>query len=153
MALKFDVRDEKKIRVIIDTDAACEADDPFAIAHALMSPKLMVKGITAAHFAEQGSVEKSLEEIKVVLKAMNKDVPAYLGEAGPMDKEGKELSEAVHFIIDEAKREDNHPLYILCQGAVTNVAVALRACPDIKDKITVIWIVTHGVGNVEAPFV
>ena len=86
MALKFDVRDEKKIRVIIDTDAACEADDPFAIAHALMSPKLMVKGITAAHFAEQGSVEKSLEEIKVVLKAMNKDVPAYLGEAGPMDK-------------------------------------------------------------------
>ena len=35
MALKFDVRDEKKIRVIVDTDAACEADDPFAIAHAL----------------------------------------------------------------------------------------------------------------------
>ena len=63
MALKFDVRDEKKIRVIVDTDAACEADDPFAIAHALMSPKLMVKGITAAHFAEQGYVEKSLEEI------------------------------------------------------------------------------------------
>ena len=59
MALKFDVRDEKKIRVIVDTDAACEADDPFAIAHALMSPKLMVKGITAVHFAEPGSAEKS----------------------------------------------------------------------------------------------
>ena len=79
MTLKFDVRDEKKIRVIVDTDAACEADDPFAIAHALMSPKLMVKGITAVHFVEPGSVEKSLEEIKVVLKTMNKDVPAYLG--------------------------------------------------------------------------
>ena len=25
------IPDEKKIRVIIDTDAACEADDPFAI--------------------------------------------------------------------------------------------------------------------------
>ena len=149
MALKFDVRDEKKIRVIVDTDAACEADDPFAIAHALMSPKLMVKGITAVHFAEPGSAEKSLEEIKVILKAMNKDVPAYLGEAGPMDKEQKELSEAVRFMIDEAKREDSHPLYILCQGAITNVAVAMRACPDIKDKITVIWIGTHGAGNVD----
>lgn len=31
-AFKFEVRDEKKIRVIVDTDAACEADDPFAIA-------------------------------------------------------------------------------------------------------------------------
>ena len=30
-AFKFEVRDEKKIRVIVDTDAACEADDPFAI--------------------------------------------------------------------------------------------------------------------------
>ena len=35
-AFKFEVRDEKKIRVIVDTDAACEADDPFAIAHALL---------------------------------------------------------------------------------------------------------------------
>ena len=32
-AFKFAVRDEKKISVIVDTDAACEADDPFAIAH------------------------------------------------------------------------------------------------------------------------
>ena len=41
MALKFDVRDEKKIRVIVDTDAACEADDPFAIAHSLMMDLLL----------------------------------------------------------------------------------------------------------------
>lgn len=153
MALKFDVREEKKIRVIVDTDAACEADDPFAIAHALMSPKLMVKGITAVHFAGPGSVEKSLEEIKVILKAMKKEAPAYMGEAGPLADEQKELSEAVRFIIDEAEREDAHPLYLLCQGAVTNVAAALRACPGIRDKITVIWIGTHGAGNVEAPFV
>ena len=42
--LLFDVPQYKKLRVIIDTDAACEVDDPFAIAQALMSPKLMVKG-------------------------------------------------------------------------------------------------------------
>ena len=39
------IPEEKKIRVIIDTDAACEADDPYAIVQSLLSPKLIVKGI------------------------------------------------------------------------------------------------------------
>ena len=30
------IPDEKKIRVIIDTDAACEADDPYAIVQDLI---------------------------------------------------------------------------------------------------------------------
>lgn len=62
--LSFDIPDYKKIRVIIDTDAACEADDPFAISHALMCRKLIVKGITAEHFVEEGSVQKSLAELE-----------------------------------------------------------------------------------------
>jgi len=68
----YRIPEEKKIRVIVDTDAACEADDPFAIAHALMSPKLIVKGITAVHFAEEGSAEKSLQEIRTILEAMDR---------------------------------------------------------------------------------
>ena len=43
MNIGFDIPEYKKIRVIIDTDAACEADDPFAIVQALLSPKLIVK--------------------------------------------------------------------------------------------------------------
>ena len=39
----FDIPEYKKIRVIIDTDAACEADDPFAIVQALLCPKLIAK--------------------------------------------------------------------------------------------------------------
>lgn len=31
--LLYTVQDYRKKRVIIDMDAACEADDPFAIAH------------------------------------------------------------------------------------------------------------------------
>lgn len=50
MTEKYKVPDSKKIRVIIDTDAACEADDRYAIAHALMTQKFIVKGITAEHF-------------------------------------------------------------------------------------------------------
>lgn len=46
----YKVADNKKIRVIIDTDAANEADDQFAIVHAVMTQKFIVKGISAEHF-------------------------------------------------------------------------------------------------------
>ena len=59
MTFHFTVRDDKQIRVIIDTDADCEADDPFAIAQALLTPKFMVKAICAEHFNEAGSMERS----------------------------------------------------------------------------------------------
>ena len=135
----------------MDTDAACEADDPFAIVHALLSPKLIVKGIVAEHFGEEGSVERSYAEIETILDAMDRKVPVFMGQKVAMDKD-EELSEAVRFIIDEAKKEDDKPLFVLCQGAITNVAVALKTCPEIADRFTVIWIGTHGEAPRKAPF-
>ena len=168
MPVKFDIPDYKKVRVIIDTDAACEADDPFAIAHALLSPKLMVKGILAEHFNCEGSVQRSYDEIKTVLKAMGRDVPVYMGEEGAISaedissdhyfddavslKDKRKASPAADFIIEEALKEDEHPLFVLCQGAITNVAVAIRKCPGIINRMTIVWIGTHGAGNVKAPF-
>ena len=174
----YDVPDAKKLRVLIDTDAACEADDPFAIVQALLSPKLIVKGIIAEHFHAPGSMERSYREIETILDCMDrKDIPALRGQEGPMDREyledgaalaeqenrngsagqnacrdRKELSEGVRFLIDEAMREDDKPLYVLCQGAITNVAMAIKACPEIINRMTVIWIGTHGEAPHEAPF-
>ncbi len=147
----FSIPEDKKIRVIVDTDAACEADDPYAIVHALLSPKLIVKGIVAEHFAEEGSMERSYEEIRTILEAMNVDVPFFKGQKGPLASD-PEISEAVAFIIEEALKNDDKPLYILCQGAITNVAAAIRECPEIKNNITVIWIGTHGTAPNKAPF-
>lgn len=147
----FSIPEDKKIRVIVDTDAACEADDPYAIVHALLSPKLIVKGIVAEHFAEEGSMERSYEEIRTILEVMNVDVPFFKGQKGPLASD-PEISEAVAFIIEEALKNDDKPLYILCQGAITNVAAAIRECPEIKNNITVIWIGTHGTAPNKAPF-
>lgn len=147
----FRIPDEKKIRVIIDTDAACEADDPFAIVHALMSPKLIVRGICAEHFVLDGSVEKSMQEIETILQAMGLETPAFMGQKGPLDS-CSEISPAVKFIIEEALREDEKPLYMLCQGAITNLAMAFRKCPEIRNRMTVIWIGSHGAGEREAAF-
>ena len=141
MPLLYDVTDAKKLRVILDTDAACEADDPFAIAHALLSKKFVVKAIFAEHFGVPGSTKRSYDEIMTVLEAMKIEVPVYMGEEGKLSSlEDKEISPAAKFLIEEALREDDKPLYVLCLGAITNVAVAIKKCPEIIDKMTVVWI-------------
>lgn len=147
----FDIPDCKKIRVIVDTDAACEADDPFAIVHALLSPKLLVKGVVAEHFNVAHSMEDSYNEILNIKQAMAVDFPAFMGQTGPLFQDAF-VSEGVDFIIKEALTDSPYPLFILCQGAITNVAMAVKTCPDIIGKANVIWIGTHGEAPCLAPF-
>lgn len=143
-ALQYNVTENKIKRVIVDTDAACEADDPFAIAHALLSKKLDVRAILAEQFGSAGTVQKSYEEVLRILEAMDMSVPVYMGEDGPLSVcEGKELSEAAEFLIEEAMRDDSKPLYVLCLGALTNVAAAVKKEPAILKRMTVVWIGGH----------
>ena len=51
---------EKRIRVIVLSDAKNEADDAFAIVHALLTPSFDVRGIIAGHFGVPVSVEASM---------------------------------------------------------------------------------------------
>lgn len=139
MTLCYQVPDAKRVRVILDTDAACEADDPFAIAHALMSPKLLVKAVIAEHFAQEHSMERSFEAIHRLTQAMELSPLTLHGQQGPLRQDGA-ISEGVQFIIDEARREDSHPLAVLCLGALTNIACALRHAPDIAERLRVVSI-------------
>jgi len=139
MHLTYEVPDYKRVRVIVDTDCACEADDPFAIAYALMSPKLIVKAVIAEHFAQPGSMQASYDAILKLTNAMKVEANVLHGEAWPLD-ETRPVSEGVRFIIDEARREDSHPLFVLCLGAVSNIARALHDAPDIAQKLTVVTI-------------
>ena len=143
--IKFQVQEKKKLRVILDTDAACEADDPFAIVQALLTPRFHVKGIIAELFANDGSgesVDQSYEVIQKILGLMKiDDVPVFHGSYRKLAKEEDILlSEGADFIIEEARKENELPLYVLCMGALTNVAIALNKAPDITDKFTCIWI-------------
>ena len=73
----FEVPEQKKIRMIVHTDAKNEADDQFAIVHHLMTDKFIVKGIIAGHFnikpqgyGEGHTAQASLDEIHKVLGLM-----------------------------------------------------------------------------------
>lgn len=145
MPIDYEVPDAKKLRVIVDTDAACEADDPFAIAHALLCRKFLVRAVLAEHFAAPGSARRSYDEIRTVLDAMSLDLPVFPGEEGPLAATAeKGISEAASFIVEEALREGERPLFVLCLGALTNLARALGACPSIAGRMTVVWIGGRG---------
>ena len=141
MKYNFCVQESKRIRVLIDTDAACEADDPYAIAHALLTPRFIVRGIMAEQFGAPGSVEKSYDAIKHLLKLMHmEDVPVAMGAQPLASPDDAPACEAADMIIREALRDDEHPLFVLCQGALSNVAAALNRCPEIIGRFTCIWI-------------
>lgn len=144
MQEKIQVRENARIRVILDTDAACEADDQYAIVHALLTPKFQIRGIIAEQFfycGGEASVEESFQEIRKLLELAGKtEVPVYRGLKKPLAVEEGVGCEAVDFLIEEALKEGEPPLYVLCQGAITNVAAALSARPEIADRFTCIWI-------------
>ena len=141
MIYKYTVPDYKKVRVIVSTDTACEADDPFAIAHALLSPKLDVKAVIAEHFMGEGTMEKSHAAASHLLSLMKSDVPVLHGQAWPKDGQ---IGEGAQFIIDEARKDDPRKLFVLLMGATTTAADALRAAPDIHDKLTIVTIGGRG---------
>lgn len=142
---KFTVQEAKKVRVIVDTDAACEADDQYAIVHALLTPRFLIKGIIAEQFANAGgenSVDRSYEEIVKLERLTNSEIPVFHGLRVPLasEEDGGGMSDGVELIIREAGKEDDRPLFVLCQGAITNVAAALVRCPEIAGKFVCIWI-------------
>ena len=149
----FEVPRQKQVRLIIHTDCANEADDQYALAHQLMTPKFDVRGIVAGHFdvvtrmtdkyKPGETVNASMKEIQKVLDLMGLtgEYPLFMGagraltdEITPFDTEG------ARFIIEEAMRKDDRPLYIGCQGSVTDLASAILLEPAICDRMTAIWI-------------
>lgn len=147
----FQVPEQKKFRMLVDTDAKNEADDQFAIAHHLMTDKFIVRGILAEQFelsgarwGKGGSVQASMDEIQLILDLMGLkgEVPAAMGAQYPLeDEKTPRDSEAARMIIREAMRDDDsRPLFIGCQGALTNLASAILMEPEICHRATVIWI-------------
>lgn len=133
------------IRLILCTDAKNEADDQFAIVHALLTGKFDIKAIIADHFGERtfmDSMEKSYEECKKLLDIMQyPDEILYRGAKRPFRFWEKDAGcEGVQAIIDEAMREDERPLFICCLGPLTDVAEACVKEPEIIGRCTVIWV-------------
>jgi pyrimidine-specific ribonucleoside hydrolase len=146
-------------RIIIDTDPGI--DDAMAIFLALRSPELKVEAITPV----AGNVPLDLtlpNALRLLEIAKRRDIPVAAGASHPLMRRlataghvhgvnglaGVEFPEPrikpVHDtapdLIRHIVREDPHEITIVAIGPLTNVALALRADPEIASMIPAIVI-------------
>ncbi|HEX3205196.1 MAG TPA: nucleoside hydrolase, partial [Propionibacteriaceae bacterium] len=119
-------------RVIVDTDAKNEADDQFAIVHALLSPSLDVRGLIAAHFGtsrSNRSMEESREEIDLLLDLTGLEQQVTVANGAPTgipDEQAPRDSEGAQLIIAESKlASPKEPLFVAFLGPLTDMASAI----------------------------
>ena len=137
-----------ELRVIIDTDAANEVDDQWAIALALGFPeRLKIEGFVAAHYGQRGGakgIAKSRASIEATLAAAGMAGKfAIKNGSDPLAyRDRVSLSEGVDFIIAQAHlATPENPLWLILIGPATDGAAALLKDPSIADRVVIFW---HG---------
>ena len=150
---------EGVVDAVIDTDTYNEIDDQFALAYLINSSnKINLKAIYAAPFHNEKSyspsdgMKKSYDEIMKILDLMEKEeykstvfhgADRYMGaENSPVE------SDAMRDLVERARQyTPDNPLYVIAIAAITDVASAIVAAPDIADKIVVVWLGGHDIYN------
>ena len=145
-------RPEKKVDVVLDTDAYNEVDDQYALSYLIRSEdKLNLKAIYAAPFYNHKSespadgMEKSYPEIIHLLKLLDKkeyEKHVYRGSDRylPDEKTPVRSDAAQHLAALAMEYTPEDPLYVIAIGAITNVASAFLLNPKITERIVVIWL-------------
>ena len=147
-------------RIIVNTDAKNEADDQYAIVHAVLSPTLDVRGLVAAHFGAERStrsMEDSRDEIDLLLELMGRtgEVTVANGAAAALPDESTPVdSPGARLIIEESKSASaDDPLYVTFLGPLTDMASAILLDPGIVGRpVVVIWIGGMGHGGVDPSY-
>lgn len=143
-----------RLRAVLDTDTYNEIDDQFAVVQALLSPdRLDLHAIYAAPFFNDRSsgpgdgMELSYGEIRALLDRLGVPAAGYV-HRGVTDYVGHAKqalrAPAVDDLIARARAgSPDNPLYVIAIGAISNVASALLAAPDIIDRTVVVWLGGH----------
>ena len=146
-----------KRKIIIDTDPGY--DDASAIALAGITDKLAILGITPV--AGNQTIEKVTKNALNLVSYLNISAPVAQGVSGPLVRplhvaplvhgetgldnvnfephnRVKHEKNAINFIIDSCLSNDK--ITIVTIGPLTNIALALKVCPEIKSHIELISI-------------
>jgi purine nucleosidase len=133
-------------RVVVDNDFSGDPDGLAALAHHLLAPSNRVVLVTSSFLnpSMPGPTPTAAEGA-----ALATELAGVVGGPAPRIVAGNEqafdpsvpaASAAADAIVEEARRDDPLPLYLVCGGPLTNVAEALRSAPEIAARFTLVWI-------------
>jgi purine nucleosidase len=151
-------------RVVIDTDAANEIDDQFALAWALLSPeRLRVEAVYAAPFSfahRRGELGHELADSRPFnppgegMQRSFDEIVRVVGHCG-VPAVGRVFAGSTDYLVAPGVAQDSaaardlvararatpagERLYVLALGCVTNIASALLLDPAIAERIVVVW--------------
>ncbi|MFA6815933.1 MAG: nucleoside hydrolase [Lentisphaeria bacterium] len=146
---KIDFTRKNNYNIVIDTDAANETDDQFALIYALMSPEIFnIQAIYAAPFKhyrvfkECEGMHNSFDEINKILEYFpDKKIPSFHGAENFLADRNPIKNDVANDLIERAKLHNpDNPLYVVCIASLTNLATALLLEPSITDRIVVLWL-------------
>ncbi len=144
-------------RVIVSSDiGGTDPDDNQSVTHLLMySNEFDLEGlISSPSFGEghKGEILRMIDVYKKDLPKLRKHIPGLMSpkKLRKLVKQGRKgespacgygmPTEGSEWIVKQARKKDERPLYILVWGCLEDVAQALHDAPDIADKIRIYWI-------------
>ena len=143
----FPAAAESRPKLIIDADTANEIDDMYAIVRMLHQDKFDVVGLNSTQWQHRLSGPNTAAESHQINRKLlelldREDLPLNLGSNEPvgMPWGGDEPrdSAATRFIIDRARAlPEGEQIIVMCIGATTNLASAIRLAPDIVPRLRV----------------
>lgn len=139
-----------RIPVLFDTDANNELDDQHAMAYLFFNGNAFdVVGVTVNATYNGGDIDKQYEEAKRVMQLCRVfgRLPLLKGANASFEKITQDVakkqfdgSEAVNFIISQAKKPRQEKLVLLPVGKLTNIALALQKEPAIASRVRIVWL-------------
>ena len=129
--------------VVLTTDIGTEMDDQWALTHLFLSPTIELRAVVTTHAPNlpRPAAEASAAEARAVLEHLpgGSGVDVIPGSSTPLPNGRSPLVNAgVERIIEEARGCSDEPLALLAIGAATDVASALIAAPDMRERVEVI---------------
>ncbi len=138
--------EDKRIRVIFDTDANNELDDQHALAYLLSNTDIFnLVGITVNATYNGGVIQGHYDEAERILQLynMNGKIPLLKGanadfeEISTIDSLKSDGSEAVDFLIEKA---NEGPLTVIAVGKLSTVALAVKKDSSFAQKVNLVWL-------------
>lgn len=149
-SFKWTIGQEKKLPIILDTDANNELDDQHALAYLFFNEETFdIKGITVNTTYNGGEIDQHYDEAKRIadLCDVSGKYPILKGANGNFDElKARAQSEtldgktAIDFIIEQAHKTKKEKLIVAAIGKLTNVALAIEKDPSIKEHIKLVWL-------------